>query len=268
MAEVKVKLNPASTAEDVIFDFEIPGGEKGDPGGIVNAAALSNLNDLDDVKTPGTYYWSNQSMPLNAPNAYANNMIVIGLPPSGLTQIVYARSSAAKSGVFWMRSIVNNAWESTWRIVASTRTDQTAGRAIYQWDELNNREQLVYGDTGLRDISSLLINSWSMATGLLTIRRTGNVVELRGSLNGSVMTNDHFVDLGAFMSSVIPANNQSLGVCIASDYSMFREIRTDGTQLYIRSGTKVPYGVNAMWTTNASWPTSLPGTAVGSIPNL
>lgn len=58
---------------------------------------------------------------------------------------------------------------------ASTLTvKQDAGRVITAWDYLNNREQLIYGDTGIREVTAL-----SKATsGKVKLSRQGNMVWL------------------------------------------------------------------------------------------
>lgn len=41
---------------------------------------------------------------------------------------------------------------------AAYRVDQTAGRTVTVWDYLNNREQVIYADTGIQDITALASN--------------------------------------------------------------------------------------------------------------
>lgn len=62
--------------------------------------------------------------------------------------------------------------------------DESAGRVVKVWDYLNQREQMIYGDTGDRDISALLTN----ATGKAYISRVGNLVTL--DLDGILPTAD------------------------------------------------------------------------------
>lgn len=58
----------------------------------------------------------------------------------------------------------------------SYTVSEAAGRTVSVWDYLNNREQLIYGDTGLRNILSL----WDIGStgGRATLSRNGNQIEL------------------------------------------------------------------------------------------
>lgn len=69
--------------------------------------------------------------------------------------------------------------------------DQTAGRVIKVWDYLNNREQLIYGDTGWK--TATLINGW---TGTAQYRRELNRITIKfRNMVGTAATSTSFVNL-------------------------------------------------------------------------
>lgn len=56
---------------------------------------------------------------------------------------------------------------------ATYRVSEAAGRTITVWDYANSREQLIYGDTGTRNVTTLLTN---VTSGSAYISRNGNMV--------------------------------------------------------------------------------------------
>jgi hypothetical protein len=161
----------------------------------------------------------------------------------------------------YIRRKFSGAWNA-WRAYASTRVDQTAGRAIYVYDELNQREQLVYGDTGWRNIASSVLNG--DATSTLHIRRTLNQVHVKASTNPTNSGGDFF--------------NWPVG--FAPDGSTYQPVRYSGAielvNLYVDTVkialSQYVSGKGGVFFTGSyfcsqTWPTTLPGTAVGSIPN-
>ena len=138
------------------------------------------------------------------------------------------------------------------------------GRAAYVWDQVNGRPQMVYYDSGWRDVSSLLSNGW---TGSAYLRRADNIVMLRfESLSGTAATGDTVLTVPAGFRSestiqqLLPANS--------SDATAVRARMTNtGAVTILPRATAT--AVSATWslsTTNAL-PTTLPGTAQGIIPS-
>lgn len=137
--------------------------------------------------------------------------------------------------------------------------DQTAGRVVKVWDYLNNREQMIYGDTGDRDISSSLAN----ATGKFIVSRAGNMVTLElagvaptsGLASGSTL----IVPPAGFRSPIrrdfpLPANGTA---------SLFRSaflFANGGMGVWLPSTTD-SYRLILTYRTNDPWPTTLPGVA-------
>lgn len=164
----------------------------------------------------------------------------------------------------YVRSRVSGTW-GTWRFVPVQRVDQTAGRAIYTWDDLNNREQLVYGDTGWRDVSADLINGW---TGSVYLRRVGYTVELVGRLlNSTAATSSGFLNLA---SAFRPVNSIPLLARPASNTAtpIYGSISAAGAVGLVTGAAFQQESVSQVYTTVGAWPTTLPGLAVGGIQNI
>jgi hypothetical protein len=140
-------------------------------------------------------------------------------------------------------------------------TDESAGRRIFEWDYLNSRWQMTYGDTGWRSITPE--NSW---TGTLYVRRQGNICQIIttpvGGASASADTiwtvpsgfrpggsSTHYI---TGLNGANPTVTENLGL---------------GTTLAART-TRTAYNFSCNYTymTSDAWPTSLPGTASGVIP--
>lgn len=150
-----------------------------------------------------------------------------------------------------------------WKLFTSTRVDDTAGKAIYQWDPTAGKEQMIYGDTGKRRIEQLLINGWTGA--YFAISRVGTTVSIYGTgLNSLNSTSP--------IAIVIPegfrANGVSAGVMplsgaftstAGSTPVPSRTVYSTGN-LEISSTVAASIVISAIWTTSDPWPTTLPGT--------
>lgn len=141
--------------------------------------------------------------------------------------------------------------------------DQTAGRTVKVWDYINNREQLIYGDTGDRDISALLVN----ATGRVVISRAGNTVTL--DIMAVAPTSD-LASGGTFITipaGFRPAVRRDLplptNATASSSRSMF--VLDSGAMGVWAPATTDSYRISLSYRTANPWPTSLPGTAVGAV---
>lgn len=143
------------------------------------------------------------------------------------------------------------------------------GRSATFYDTVNARQQLFYGDTGWRDISALLVNGW---TGTVRIRRTLYDVTLQiVTLSGAAATSGTFLtapagfqlgsaSLGNFRGFVFQNNTPIVmrGVNISGAGALaITQYSTADNQLL----------GSFQWDTLEAWPTVLPGTGVGTIPN-
>ncbi|QIN94321.1 hypothetical protein SEA_BLUEFEATHER_17 [Arthrobacter phage BlueFeather] len=242
-------------------------GLKGDPGGWVNSTVINVTGStLDTYITPGTYFITSALASISPTNSAAWMEV---LHYSGyVSQRIW--SYANPRTVFSRTRNAVPTW-TAWFPTNTTRTDQTAGRVIYQWDDLNSREQRIYGDTGWRDIGSLLING-ATAT-VLHLKRTNDAVWLK---------------IGGLQLPTAAATNAFLnlptGFVVSSQFGILRETvntgQAHGFQISSTASLYGTFGGNAVANNTTHrfqgmltgvceqvWPTSLPGVAVGNVMN-
>jgi hypothetical protein len=268
----KAQVWVSGSAPNQQLEFYIPRGAKGDPGGFNTGTALGSA-DLNTIVTPGLYRnWTSTDASAGnnyPPSAYLTQgpleVISIAAPTDVIQRytVIGGQINSAMR-VSYIRRYFSGVW-SAWYTFNSTRVDQTAGRAIYQWDDVNVREQLIYGDTGWRDVSASLINGW---TGTLTVRRVMQTVTLNGTLYGGSRTSDHFIAL-ASIAGFKPRGGVTCGMASNIANETIKMVGNDNTDLYITTGAATNYTVFCTYLVSEAiaWPTTLPGTASGAIPN-
>lgn len=134
--------------------------------------------------------------------------------------------------------------------------NETAGRTVTVWDYLNGREQLIYGDTGWRNISSLLASGNYAAN--VWIRRQRNEVTVNMQ---DVTTGAGLVTLFTLASGYRP-DNPSVRAGIISDGNNSRVVSPFGSSFRLMSMPGSGFWAGSVtFTTNDPWPTSLPGVA-------
>ena len=145
-------------------------------------------------------------------------------------------------------------------------TDESVGRRLFQWDANNSRFQQTFGDTGWRSVTDLLVNGWLTSADRITIRRQNNVVTLMlGDMDGRSATTDVIMTLP---SGFRPNWQYNVPSYATSGATSSRSVNAVYTGNVTWCGTPRPTYENALFTylTSDAWPTTLPGTAVGSIP--
>jgi hypothetical protein len=268
------------------LDLTIP---RGDPGGFVKGATISGTTNLNDLKVDGLYNSpaTSRGLALGYPHAYqtAGVLMVNGWYRDGLDVVqtwtaANVVGTAGYGDVTYRRTCYNGAW-SAWRAYTTQRVDQTAGRAIYQWDDVNNREQLIYGDTGWREVA-VVTGAGRALSGLVRYRRCGNQVTLRviDVLLDTATTGAVVIITAAEMPiGFRPAANYRVQQTIgqANNGADQEVISNYGEIAWIRritnAGVSIAHPPAALsgylsWITDEVWPTTLPGTAAGAIPNL
>lgn len=237
-------------------------------------ATLGPTTDLNTIITPGVYFQNDGTKtttalhyPANvtAPGTLSVYLGNLGSAANGIQTWISSYNGTTGGRTMYVRQFdaggVN--W-SSWRAIQSSRVDQTAGRAIYQWDDVNVREQLVYGDTGWRNVSSAIGNGW---TGYMYIRRIGYVVYFKAAIDGTNFTSDHFYPAFNTMTGFIPDLAGTIPQIGMADQNNTLKAVYYATDLYVRSGIKISGTlISIQWTTADAWPTTLPGTAQGTIP--
>lgn len=248
-------------------------GPKGDPGGFTSGTLLGAA-DLNTIKASGIYRQPEgiyATFDRNYPRLREGVLTVLEVSGAGYVVQEFTPFNDASRAVY-RREFVNPNW-SPWRVYSSQRVDQTAGRAIYQWDDVNNREQLIWGDTGWRNLNTTVDANFVPEGVGVQIRRNGNRVtcDVRGRL------------------TAVPADGISQLICAlpvgfrGANYNMYpagvRGVSVlslggpgDNINLYMYSTltfvTATTHITQASWVTDETWPTTLPGTAVGTIPNV
>lgn len=246
-------------------------GDKGDPGGFTTGTDLA-ANDLNNITVPGLYRQANAAnvtLALNYPiasNAGTGILTVTEQSAGGnggtlqVYDIVWGNSSGRLS---FHRTKTNGVWQA-WRSFSDVRVSETAGRVFYMWDSLNLREQLVYGDTGWRNI---ILQSVSQV-GTLHIRRNGQMVTINAvGLNSTAGASYVII----FASGQLPGFQPSITArglaTTAAGAARILDI-TGGAEMRLFGPEAAPYSFSITYPTNDNWPTTLPGTASGTIPNL
>lgn len=143
---------------------------------------------------------------------------------------------------------------------------ESAGRVITAWDYLNNREQMIYGDTGFRELPNDPAKTGE--TGTIVLRRSGNLVE--------VNIVDKAVVLGGNPVIVnIPAGFRPRGWVNTNLSGVYDSVAPAINGLRVTTaGDVIVYSVTAgeilrgqvVFMTPDTWPTTLPGKASGVIP--
>lgn len=141
--------------------------------------------------------------------------------------------------------------------------DESVGRRLFVWDTINNRWQMVYGDTGWRDVSTWLASGWAFtASGSIKVRRVGSHINMQASQlnrNGAITTAINVPSGWRTSGRVAIPGVQSAAAMVL--------LSLGGGEFYCDfSPTDASF--SGGWSSADPWPTSLPGTASGSIPNL
>ncbi|ASR84029.1 hypothetical protein SEA_TEACUP_23 [Arthrobacter phage Teacup] len=252
--------------DDLDFEFYFPQGPKGDPGPFVPVSVLgSSGTNLNELVTPGIYSvaiptLSNDSVLQNYPFHEAGSMWVT---TSNAGSVVVQQYMTNTKGMY-VRRRFNGTW-SAWRFFGHSRTDQSAGRAMYQWDEINQREQLVYGDTGLRNITDLA----TMVAGSLSVRRIGQLVTIHGTSvqEASTVTGVRILLPAGNLPGMYPPITVRTIAYAFDGTSYMCEVMTSGEiRLYTTLATIPTHNFSISYGTNSTWPTTLIGTTTTTPP--
>jgi hypothetical protein len=259
-------------------------GVKGDPGGWVAGTSLGTA-DLNTITTDGIYRQntgSNATLALNYPQAGVLGVLYVtqASTASWMMQEFHMNGTPNQARVFYVRVNAGGTWQP-WRAYYSNRIDQTAGRAIYQWDDINGREQLTYGDTGWRSVRANINAEWDAATSNFDLRRVGNQVYISFDIYPAVanVTPSSGSAVYALPSGFGPAiggsRNDYVGYCETAVSATPVPIvtRVNGGAIDVLLAGRAPANLKFIrghfsWPTNAAWPTTLPGVANGTIPNV
>lgn len=232
----------------------------------VISTALGTGSNLNAITVPGKYYQqygSQATEALNYPPLNSNGSIVIEVlrlnDTDRLQRLTPAAGTGRANSGIYQRSFISSVW-SAWRLLAAQRVDQTAGRAIYVYDDVNNREQLIYGDTGWRNVTTL---SPYPGPDQNRIRRIGQQVFVQFSVQAPNPT------ITPVPSLTLPVGFQAVGegAYLPRAYGN-TAVYFDGTKaLFFAMAAGAVDRHTFSFPANDPWPTALPGTAIGGIPN-
>lgn len=132
---------------------------------------------------------------------------------------------------------------------------ENVGRVATAWDPINQREQLIYGDTGVRNVSSLIQEPWIFGGGgTIRLVRTGNTVNVivngvRNTAPETGYSDIAILPMGFRPNEWLYSRSFRDAVCALST----------GGQLSIKTpGSSLEYFYFTFITTN-EWPDTLPG---------
>jgi len=233
-------------------------------------AQVNTVQDVNTFRTPGVYRFTGSGVnSTNLPVANAGILQVFKVNGDQNTMQEFRPFSgtAVRRRGYYMRSASNDStnWDA-WDFVSPLRFDKTAGLALYAVDPTSQREQLVYGDTGWREVA--IGNGW---TGSVRVRRVGYTVEVVGTgLDGTNATsiNVLLASLGPGFrpQQNIPVMGRPTSNTSPPVYGSFAA-STASLQVPVGSVFNATSGLQFSFTTVDPWPTTLPGTASGTIPN-
>ena len=223
------------------------------------AGAAIGTADLNTIITPGVYHQAtpaSATLARNYPAASLQYALTV-IPGGGSIrhQELVVASGPGAGYAKYARIYTGVAWTS-WQAIPVQRVDETSGRAIFTWDYKNNRWQLIYGDTGWRDITASV---GSVVTGgSVFVRRYGATVFIT-LLGVTVPTN------GTVAGALPIGFRIAHAVALPTPYGSITTWDTNGNLAFSALGTGRYAGVSFL--TGDTWPTTLPGTPVGSIPS-
>lgn len=152
---------------------------------------------------------------------------------------------------------------SSWLVLQGEYTTHSAsiattGKGTWTWDLTGWR--LVAYDTGVRDVSGLLINGWTVAAGgHAALRRTAETLTVSAMLDASASTSSIFLgNQGTAFRPVLATYGQA-SLATAANQSLVALWQANGSaRIYGATTPSVYVTLNAP--TPADLPTSLPGT--------
>ncbi|MDY0829146.1 pyocin knob domain-containing protein [Microbacterium sp. BG28] len=236
--------------------------------GTLHPAPGTSAN-LDTLTVPGTYIQTSTVAATLANNypvagiAAAIEVIAVTAGDTGnrLQRVTAMGGPNGPGRGYWQRRRTSGTY-SAWEFYSALVVDQTAGRTMSLYDPVNLRMQMIYGDTGWREVKDQLINGWTAQT--VQIRRVGLMVTVKfNGLDPSARTaSNALASLAGFRGStdrflLFDAPNGPVTTYRANAAGTIDVVAFQNSGLLYGEGT---------FPTNDAWPTILPGVAVGSVP--
>ncbi len=225
--------------------------------------------DLNTVTAVGVYAQgtgANVTTANNYPVTYSAGGVLEIIPMGSfrLQRWTFVSSAAGSGRSIWQRTWNGSTW-SSWRELTEQRADRAAGLAIYS-NYAADRSQLVYADTGWRDVSANLANDWA---GTVLVRRFGYRVVWRFTLDSTNATSTALLTagLGAGWRPLSGGNTNFALRPASGNGNVWSSIAGSTAMPQVSTGITMSGNANEMsYATTDAWPTALPGVAAGSIP--
>lgn len=147
-------------------------------------------------------------------------------------------------------------------VLSQQKVKETAGRTVHIWDHINQREQMIYGDTGLRKLTP---NALFTDTGQeVTVSRQGSIVSVTGWRLAAPSTPAGETVVVNLPLGFRPHNLSRFAGNTFRD--KFMAVSGNGDVTITAPSEPVDH-FNVTFRTVDPWPTSLPGSAIGVIPH-
>ena len=248
-------------------------GDKGDTGatGPANTLTIGSVTKPSDC-TPTA------SITGTAPNQVLN-LGIPGLPNGGTTGQVLMKNSSADCDAIWAntnvivgagRPDISASMDTGTQAKVASATSGTEFRSTdgpqgaWVWMKQGSVWKVTSGDTGWRDIASLLVNGWQVGIGgRVHLRRVDTTV-----LMNVVLRNDTATSQVAFGLPLGFRGESSTSAAFAHGGNIYTgPYFSGGTDLQMTGLYPTPTVYNApmfqnIFNTAQNWPSSLPGTAV------
>jgi hypothetical protein len=283
-----------SAVANIAVEFALGNGKRVpvEPGGVYTftfSVRASQPGEQFDL-VAYTYNSSNTSTPLGTSatqtvtdSGWTRLSVTAVIPAGAVTATVAARRKTAGAGVLayfdrigiWRGA--GGLWAPPGRPITNlgTYTDESVGRRIFTWDGVNNRWQMTYGDTGWRNVTDLAIaaGKTKFPNAVMYIRRVNNTITVRwyggtGVVEGVAVTGLLSLPtgfkpgalggrgpVGQFLQA---SNGRAATHGFYSDGGVINGGFSADTCAALMGELSAP--------TSDPWPTTLPGTAEGTIP--
>lgn len=151
---------------------------------------------------------------------------------------------------------------------ATVRFSTTAGKAIYLTEPGTAVEHLIAGDTGWRNIAADISTASGVAVTLARISRVGYTVNIELLMPSATPIGN--ISLGSlpagFRGSTGAAGSRLPGT--RGPVNVIVPINSAGSWSIANNSGSGEINIFGTFRTTDPWPTTLPGTAIGTIPNL
>lgn len=226
-------------------------------------------SDLDTITTPGDYLQAtdtNATLARHYPVATLVYHLQVRAVGARIIQTIRALTVTGGAARMWVREY-NASWGS-WVAYSPVIQSEVVGRTISVWDPVQNRAQLIWGDTGLRDITTVLagLSTPPSTLGTWYLRRTTFQVHLMCTGVGNTAAAEVVLD-AAIPTGWRPATASAVGLAANATPTGVRMLVNASGQIRLAFPASLSVVAGSLsWPTVDAWPAATYGTAVGTVP--